>query len=314
MNWRATIVGFFVAVSAQSAFPATDDEHLLLYLPLSHDIADHSAAAKSVRAEGKITFKDDAASFDGHAWLELPDLRFDQTFAVSVWVKPGTNTTYGILEERESNVRGHHFHLMLRDLHPWLGFYVNDVVSPTAIAPNQWTHLVFQFDGKYQQIWVNGELRCQRSTKRYLGTQGVPRLGKTPRWTNVKSSDYEGGMKEFRVYDRALAPNEIAALASTSARIASAGIASRRTNKGTSGAADAIVNAQAVGTVPTLFIDKERLTITGARGQIYDLEVTSSLSDAWRSLATVTNANGSAEFVDTDAQASPQRFYRILVR
>ena len=53
-------------------------------------------------------------------------------------------------------------------------------------------------------------------------------------------------------------------------------------------------------------------SLAGAKGQRYTLEVSSDLAQ-WSALATLTNAEGVAAFVDTNAPASGARFYRAIL-
>lgn len=167
---------------------------------------------------GIVELKDGAAWFSGKEdWLELPFIALnDRPYAIAVWVKQaGDSPSYGLLSQYDRSKPNHHFHLMIRDgLRPWLGHYVNDLISPVSLLNSgAWQHLVFQYVNGRQQIWINGRLICERVAKAYRGESGATCLGKNPRWRNVPARDFTGWMSDFRMYDRALAFKEIETLA-----------------------------------------------------------------------------------------------------
>jgi hypothetical protein len=54
------------------------------------------------------------------------------------------------------------------------------------------------------------------------------------------------------------------------------------------------------------------LTVSGATGQVYEIEATQDFA-TWTIIGTVTlGASGSLDFTDTNAASFPQRFYRTL--
>ena len=140
---------------------------LVVHLPLKDDLRDHSAKPHPVEVSGIVELKDGAAWFPGKEdWLELPFIALnDRPYAIAVWVKPvGDSPSYGVLAQYDRSEPNHHFHLMIRDgLRPWLGHYVNDLVSPVSLSNSgAWQHLVFQYADGRQQIWINGRLICDR--------------------------------------------------------------------------------------------------------------------------------------------------------
>jgi hypothetical protein len=196
---------------------------LIVHLPFKGDLLDHAAKPHLVEVSGQVELREGAAWFAGQKdWLDLPFIALnDRPFAIAVWLKPaGTEPTYGVLEQWNSNTSGHILHLMIRNgLSPYLGFYVNDLVSPVGLSnAGTWQHVVFQYDGKYQQIWINGRFICRRAAEAYRGTAGKTSVGKSPSWSNVPAKNYFGWMSDFRIYDRVLAFEEIAALAADSPR------------------------------------------------------------------------------------------------
>jgi hypothetical protein len=117
-------------------------------------------------------------------------------------------------------------------------------------------------------------------------------------------------MKEVRVYTRSLVTNEIVWLAHKTVPAAEVTAAD---SKKAADAGQQVTN-NTISVAPSLFIDKDRLTITGGAGQVYTLLVTTSLTKPWAPLATLTNVTGTVEFVDPDASKFSERFYQMEVR
>jgi hypothetical protein len=288
-------------------------QELALHLPLTHDLLDHSPHRHPVHVSGKVEIKNGAAFFAGKEdWLELPHLSLDErSFAISVLIQvTGPHSMYGLIEQRDQNVTGRHFHVMLRgELQPHLGFYINDAISPSTIPRAAWTHLVFQYDGTHQQLWVDGRLLCQRTATPYLGTNGITAIGKSPRWSNVPSRDFEGSMRHLRIFGRALSYDEIAELGKSDGRLSAPA----------TDAPPATVSpiprpeGQPSPSIPFLAIDGNRLRITGPAGTIMILEATPNLLQPWEPLAHLTNVTGQVEFIDSEAGRFPERFYRIVI-
>jgi hypothetical protein len=304
-----------------AAQPAALQQDLLAYLPMKSDLQDHSSQRLWVGVKGAVELKDGAAHFAGNGgWLELPNLPLDRPFSISLWVNPeAAHPAYGLVEQREDDILNHHLHLMLRgSLQPHLGFYMNDAISPIGIASPGWTHLVFQFTGTHQQIWINGRLICERAAAPYRGVKGLTRVGRTPHWSNVPAWDFQGLMRELRIYRRALTFAEIGLLHERApVTTASNNLAGTTSNNPL--ASNAIILPDAAGAhaqsgaVPFLSIEKDHLTINGSAGQIYVLQATTNLAMPWQPLALLTNLSGRVEFTDVDATSFNERFYRIQV-
>ena len=320
LAWLTLTVLLAVSTPAGAA---SADSDLLAYLPLTQDLLDHSAHRRPVAVTGQVAVVDGVAHFSGgKSWLDLPHIPLNQgPFTISMWVKvTGTEPMYGLVEQRDSKVPNHHFHIMLRgDLQPWLGFYMNDVVSPSSLTPGAWTHLAFQYNGTHQLIWVNGRLLCQRRASAYAGAGGVTTLGKNPNWNNVPARHFEGQMREVRIYGRALAYEDIAthSLPAGGGRpitVSASASATVTVMRATASLEPAGAAKPASNPAPFLAIDGRRLTITGAAGQVYTLQATANILGPWEPLATLTNTAGTLHFIDTDAASANERFYRIVVK
>jgi hypothetical protein len=213
-TWRFdAATGRWVEVTRRRA-PDEDSlgEGLVASLPLTGDLSDAGGRASAV-SRGGVAFEGGEARFDGSGWIELPHIALDRrAHAFSMWIKPeGDSKVMGIVEQRDSNVPMHHYHLMLRgNSQPFLGFYVNCLAAPDPITHGEEHHLVFQYTGTKQQIWVDGALVAEQASPPYEGTTGATRIGRNPSWTNVGGTHFIGAMRNVRVYDRALAPAEVA--------------------------------------------------------------------------------------------------------
>lgn len=296
-------------------------QNLLLYLPFAGDLADHSPSQLTVTNVSHVRLADGAAYFDGQTnWLEVPNVPLNRkSFAISLWLKPtGQHPMYGLLEQKGADRVNHWLHLMLRGgRQPYLGFYINDAISPEDIPVNQWTHLVFQYRDGQQEIWVNGTFMCARKAKAYAGKGGVLRIGYTPRWNNVPSRDFQGYMRELRIYGTALTEAEIKAhyhpQGDYSQQLALASFqppSEPRVTLATAGNE----TAAAENGLPFLSLSGNNLTITGESRQVYDILVTDDLNQPWVYLMTVTNRMGTLKLVDDEAPKRGNTFYRIQVR
>jgi hypothetical protein len=312
--FSAIFFAFAVAASAQTADLSGK---LVAYLPFTQNLEDASPDKLPVKIKGEVKIENGTAFFPGgNNWLELPTLPFDRPFAISVWIKTDGDEMFGLIEQRQANKKNQLFHVMLREaMQPYLGFYLNDVVSPQSIKAAEWTHLIFQYTGTHQEIWVNGQLLCSREAEPYDGSTGPTLIGKNPGWRNVPAKNFQGYMSELRIYGSALSSEEIARL-----NVAPAGIElasnSQENPKINPIQISNLTNSPTVISEPVrpfLSIEGNMLTINGTSGEIYLLEATAHLTSPWESLATLTNLTGQVEFTDTDAANFSQRFYRVEV-
>ncbi len=290
-------------------------EGLVVHLPFTNDLQDHAAKPQPVEVHGPVSVREGAAYFEGKQnWLDLPFIPLnDRPFAVAMWLKPtGAEPTYGVLLQWDRNQESHIFHLMIRDgLRPWFGFYINDVVSPVSLSnAGEWQHLLFQYDGVSQQIWIGGRLICQRAAKAYQGAKGRTLIGKNADWTNVPAKDYEGWMSDFRIYERTLAFEEITALAGA----VPVTKFSASTPRALSPQPPGSVAPPGFSAAPLLKIDAEKMRLRGKPGEEYVVEASKDLV-AWEVIGNVTvGEDGAVDFVDEEAARFRQRFYRIRYR
>jgi len=293
-------------------------------LPLKDDLKDHSPMNHAVDVKGEVRIEDGQARFPGDGnFLELPHISLRRKeFSVSMWVKAtGTNKTFSLFSQKEADKCGSALYLQVRNFSQlYMGFWANDVTAPTLIDERgDWNHLVFQYDRWRQQIWLNGQLLVERVTEPLEAKSGTCRVGgQPPDWTG--HHDLDGWMRDFRIYDRPLAHDEIQQLASPQYLLAmnrsDANISNTREFRiGLETLASAASAAEAIGPRPFLQISGNQLTINGPPVQVYDLQATTDLNLDWLPVATLTNTTGAVGFVDEEAIFQGRRFYRVeLIR
>jgi hypothetical protein len=209
---------------------------------------------------------------------------------------------------------------MLREnRQPYFGLLGRDQISPVGVPwEQQWMHLVFQHTGEFQQIWINGRLVASFRAEPYHGTTGVTAIGKAPRWGNVPAQDFVGHMRDVRIYQRRLEPDEIASLASAFQMgqpiSSTTGVDDRASQL--PGAAMALSPTLAAmlpedPSRPFLEIDGQQITINGRPGQVYVLEGSTDLRN-WVPLERGGSQTGTLVYQDPDRD-SAMRFYRVRV-
>lgn len=194
-------------------------DRLVVHLPLTES-TEERAHKLAVETRGAVEIREQAAWFESDAnALVLPHVSVNaKPFSVALWAKlEGEAGTYGILQQRAGNRSkpNAHLHLMLKEgSRPYFGFFLNDLAGGEPITPDLgWVHLVFQYTGERQEIWRNGVLKSSREAGPYLGDEGETRIGDAPHWSNVPAKPWKGALRDIRIYQRALTPDEIAFLA-----------------------------------------------------------------------------------------------------
>lgn len=193
-----------------------DARQLVVHLPFLAGLETMGSGASGVQIRG-VQVRAAAAWFDGRtSEIVIPKVALDRrAFAIAMWIKledgfPGI----GLVNQPGSKRRSQHLHLVLRDSTPRMGFYLNDLSTGKTVKPQDgWSHLVFQYTGSAQEIWLNGTRIGTRAARPYLGAASDLHIGKAHRWSNVPAHDFKGGMRDFRLYTRALTAAEVAELA-----------------------------------------------------------------------------------------------------
>lgn len=191
------------------------EANLELFLPFSGNLEDASPHKHKLQSFGDVAATAQGAHFLGDGFLTAPHIAFDgHPFSFALWVLPlGRIDGYGLLQQVSEPSRNMHLHIMFREPNlPRIGFYLNDLQAPQPIQTGVWTHLVFQFTGKRQEIWLNGNRIAKQDSAAYLGTSGATLIGHAPQWNNVPSSTFQGFMRDLRIYNVALDAEQIRVL------------------------------------------------------------------------------------------------------
>jgi hypothetical protein len=134
---------------------------------------------------------------------------------VAAWVNTaGSANTQGVVTRQAGTSTDSQFALEI--LSRTIQFKVRGVStskSLTSLPINRWVHLAATFDGRTATVYLDGAVLAQGGVSASLGAEMTPlMIGATAEGTKVGSS-FNGLLDEVRLYDRALAPDEIAALA-----------------------------------------------------------------------------------------------------
>jgi hypothetical protein len=90
---------------------------------------------------------------------------------------------------------------------------LNDLIADRPVPRDGAFHrLVFQYTGEEQENRMDGGRIAHRRSGPYLGRTGATRIGRNPGWSNVGGSHFLGGLRDVRIYDRALSVGEVGAL------------------------------------------------------------------------------------------------------
>jgi hypothetical protein len=315
---------FFVSLLSVSLAAAGLTDRLVLHLPLTADLEDHSPSRQPIEIVGAVRIEPEGAWFGGRRdWLEAPHIALDdRPFAVAMWIKESGQARHvGLLEQFDLARRGHHMHLMLREnRQPYFGLYQRDQISPLGVPWDQeWVHVLFQYTGDFQQIWINGRLLASFRAEPYQGSSGVTAIGKAPRWANVPARDFVGHMRDLRIYHRQLEPAEIGLLSSSPFREASPDRRPGVTEDSEpSPGTEPLPLAPALAAMlpddparPFLEIDGQQVTVNARPGAVYVLEISTDLR-VWTPLARGGGETGTIAYLRPDPDA-PMRFYRVRV-
>lgn len=321
---RLGTFGFCVSVLSASLAAAGLNDRLVLHLPLTRDLEDHSPLRQPIHIVGAVRIEPEGAWFGGRGdWIEAPHIALnDRPFGIAMWIRESGQARHvGLLEQFDLVRPGHHLHLMLREnRQPYFGLYQQDQISPIGVPWEQeWMHIVFQHTGQFQQIWINGRLLASFRAEPYQGVSGITAIGKAPRWANVPARDFVGHMRDVRIYHRHLEPAEIGLLSSSPFRESSPHRRADLTKDSEpSQGAGPIPLAPALAAMlpddpsrPFLEIDGQQVTVNARPGMVYVLETSTDLR-VWTPLARGGSETGTIAYLHPDPD-SPMRFYRVRV-
>jgi hypothetical protein len=138
----------------------------------------------------------------------------NRSFTVCAWFKRAQAGRWDMFLGQGNEARNEGLHIGFRDNDKFtFAFFGNDLDSREAYTDTEWTHWAATYDivSKARRIYRNG---------RYVlgGTSRDPYKGRGPLWIGRSANhDAEGLVDDVRIYGRALADTEIAALLEASA-------------------------------------------------------------------------------------------------
>lgn len=144
------------------------------------------------------------------------NFRFPGTspLTIELWVRPSRMPAYEhyfTLQVRSGNVPVDGYALF-RDNGGPIGVMVERAIAsqifttnPTEININEWAYLVMEYDGAFEQLYINGVLVQQLADARAMNVVGaVALLG-----AHMTSAYFMGDMDEVAVYDHTLSPAQL---------------------------------------------------------------------------------------------------------
>ncbi len=215
-----------IAASGQAAEPAGP----LVKIPLDADGNGTGTDGKPLTGElnGEATFTDGAVGqslrVEKKGWIEYGDkfgFEKDQAFTVSAWLrlKPQGGSPFGKMESsattRGWDVEFHGTRPSFHLVNQWPANAIS-VQAERDLPADTFLHLLVTYDGSGKaagvKMYVNGQLE---KTKAQIDT--LTETIKTPEPFSIgrrgaAGPTFTGRVDEFRIYERALPPNEVAAL------------------------------------------------------------------------------------------------------
>ena len=174
---------------------------------ISHDSSGNGYEGEIQGAERTDGLFRGALEFDGGGTdkVTAPHISFNGIpFTISVWVRLNSITAdQPILSQDIIPAQNELLHCVVRNGKPLLGFYNNDLQSNSVLSTGKWHSLVFQYDGAYQRIYIDGAPDSSRAAHHYQGTGGETYIG------FYNSDSFDGIIDEVCIYNRSLASSEI---------------------------------------------------------------------------------------------------------
>ena len=151
--------------------------------------------------------------FGGAAHLELAASHTTagmETRAFSVWAKPSSGLV-ALFSMGDAGVPGGLLQIYLGDSGQVSIAYAElpESVSPGALEPGEWSHLVLSYDGNNVQCYINGSLTLDES-RSLDTTKTLLALGRATVGEDIPP--FRGHMSDFRVYDHSLPQEDVSVL------------------------------------------------------------------------------------------------------
>ena len=209
---------------------------LVLYFPFSANANDQSGMGNNGVVHGATLTSDRfgaperAYQFDGiDDYIDCgqpPSLDFTGPFTIAAWINPldleGYGSKYrtivgkwkdwnpGDVDLRQYTFgfgHGGYVHLGIGAGGPW-----DAVMSAEPLTTGVWTHIAGVYDGSSLKVYINGVEQGSKSTSLAMVSQPVPVQLGAANCGGWGQEFFQGKMSDVRMYNRALASNEIWAL------------------------------------------------------------------------------------------------------
>jgi len=200
----------------------------LVHFQFDQDAADHGPQPVAASTTGNLPHgpgvKGRAVVFDATQYIEFAEPRpveRDRPFTLSVWILPGSSPQGCVASKQDSDAEAHGFEILWYKSQPRINLahrYGGDgieVVARQTFGGGQWRHLAITYDGSSKaaglNVYVDGSLSAvnvRRDTLSGSIASSEPwRIG----WKGT-GIGFEGGVDEFRLFDRVLSAEEVGAL------------------------------------------------------------------------------------------------------
>jgi len=196
---------------------------LVAYYPFNGNANDESGNGNEGTVYGaqltddRFGNSESAYYFDGNAdRINVPhdSVQNTELLTVSMWVKPDPIQNQGWIHLVWKNTVGGadgFSCLLYPDNRPYatIGGYSPDrwIFTSTALAANEWNHVVFQYDGTNNKIFINGELDTITSNNSSITPSSRPMQIGGAAYNDQYS--FRGILDDIKVYSWALSENEI---------------------------------------------------------------------------------------------------------
>lgn len=214
--------------TALASLPLAPVKGSLVHFSFDTDNADHGPKRVKSATTGKLEsgpgVKGNATVMNATQYIDFGDpqpMERDLPFTLSVWINPGSSPQGCVASKQDSDANGRGFEILWYKSQPRINLahrYGHDgieVVAKDKFSGGQWRHLVITYDGSSKaaglKVYVDGQL-SDVDVRR--GTLSGSIASKEPWRIGWKGSGigFEGGVDEFRLFDRAISEQEVAAL------------------------------------------------------------------------------------------------------
>jgi hypothetical protein len=169
-------------------------------------------------------YRGGAIAFTERGWIKtsatsvLDSIRTQTTIAAWIFRTANQTSSRVILQRQSSTDRiAEHFGLFVIDNRLWMiGIGINSLASPAALPLSRWTHVAGVYDGANIRLYVDGAEVIRASRPGAFAADTTPLTmgaGLNTADPEFAEQHLHARLDEVVLYNRTLAPDEIAALA-----------------------------------------------------------------------------------------------------